>query len=99
MTRISGQAGFSITELLMAVIIISVGVVGFTSAVGLASTELWIGLRDTEVALLVTDQLEELKSRDYAAVVPGARLTMGSVYRSWVMLKAAQARIWLAPPS
>ena len=82
MNRISGQAGFSITELLMAIIIISVGVVGFASAVGLASTELWIGRRDTEVALLVTDQLEELKSRDYAAVVPGAR-TVGDYQLAW----------------
>lgn len=82
MTRVRGQAGFSITELLMSVIIISVGVVGFASAVGLASTELWIGRRDTEVSMLVTDQLEEIKALDYSAVVPGSK-TAGDYQLTW----------------
>lgn len=74
MSRVRGSAGFSLTELLISVVIVSVGVVGFASAVGLASTELWIGGRDTEVATLVADQLERLKAEGYDAVAAGQRV-------------------------
>jgi prepilin-type N-terminal cleavage/methylation domain-containing protein len=68
------RGGFTIIELLVSVIIVSIGVVGFVSAVGLASTELWFGRRDSEISMLVTDQLEQIKAMGHDAVQPGERL-------------------------
>jgi prepilin-type N-terminal cleavage/methylation domain-containing protein len=73
-TRLRSRAGFTITELLVSVVIISVGVVGFVSAVGLASTELWFGRRDSEISMLVTDQLEQIKAMGHDALQSGERL-------------------------
>lgn len=69
-------------ELLLSVIIISVGVVGFASAVGLASLELWFGRRDTDISMLVTDQLERLKAAGHDAVTSGSR-EEGEIQLSW----------------
>lgn len=58
----------------MSVIVVSIGVVGYVSAVGLASKELWFGRRDSELSMLVTDQLESLKALGTAAVASGSRV-------------------------
>ncbi len=80
--RLENRAGFSIVELLLSVIIISVGVVGFASAVGLASLELWFGRRDTNISMLVTDQLEQLKAAGHDAVTSGSR-NEGEIQLDW----------------
>ena len=89
-----GRAGFTITELLISVIIVSIGVMGFASAVGLASTELWIGRRDSEVSLLVADQLEQLKSMGHEAVQPGQRVE-GSYRLQWSVLGSDAKKVIL----
>jgi prepilin-type N-terminal cleavage/methylation domain-containing protein len=91
---LNGRAGFTITELLISVIIVSIGVVGFASAVGLASTELWFGRRDSEVSLLVVDQLEQLKSMGHDAVQPGQRVE-GSYRLQWSVLGSDPKKILL----
>lgn len=73
MKRSLGKAGFSITELLISMVIIAIGVAGFSTAVGLVSAELWIGERDTDVSMLVADQVERLKSLPYESVQSGMR--------------------------
>lgn len=95
MTRTSGQGGFSLTELLISVIIISVGVVGFASAVSLASTELRIGGRDTELATAVADKLEELKASPDSALVPGSE-TAGGFQLAWDIQGVNPRRVVLA---
>ncbi len=80
--RFENRGGFSIVELLLSVIIISVGVVGFASAVGLASLELWFGRRDTDISMVVTDQLERLKASGHDAVTSGYR-EQGEIELSW----------------
>lgn len=82
MAKINGRGGFSITELLVSVIIVSVGVVGFATAVGLVSTELWYGDRDTNVAMLAADQMERLKSLPYDSLTSGDR-TEGGYELEW----------------
>lgn len=91
---LQGRAGFTITELLISVIIVSIGVVGFASAVGLASTELWFGRRDSEVSMLVTDQLEQLKAMGYSAVQPGQRVE-GSYRLQWSVLGSDPKKVVL----
>jgi prepilin-type N-terminal cleavage/methylation domain-containing protein len=82
MTKIQNQSGFTLTELLISVVIIAIGVVGFATAVGLASTELWIGQRDTEVAMLMIDQAERIKAQPFDSVQPGTRVE-GSYLLAW----------------
>lgn len=82
MSRLEGRSGFTITELLLSIIIIAVGVVGFASAVGLMATELRIGKRDTEVAALLADQAEQIKSLPYDAVAEGSR-DVGEYLLEW----------------
>lgn len=80
--RLERRGGFSIVELLLSVVVISVGVVGFASAVGLASLELWFGRRDTDISMVVTDQLEQLKAIGHDAAAPGSR-TEGDLQFDW----------------
>lgn len=68
MRAVEAESGFTITELLISVVIIAIGVVGFATAVGLASTELWMGGRDTEVSMLLTEKAERLKATPYDLV-------------------------------
>jgi prepilin-type N-terminal cleavage/methylation domain-containing protein len=79
-----GKAGFTITELLISMVVIAIGVVGFSTAVGLVSTELWIGERDTDVSMLVADQAERLKSLEYESVHSGAR-SEGDYQLAWTV--------------
>lgn len=82
MSKPQGRSGFTITELLISVVIIAIGVVGFVTAVGLVSTELRIGKRDTEVAMAVSDQAEQIKSMPYDSIQPGSRME-GDYQLSW----------------
>lgn len=84
MKRSRSRAGFTITELLISVVIIAIGVVGFSTAVGLVSAELWIGERDTDVSMLVADQAEQLKSLPYELVQSGTR-SEGNYQLAWVV--------------
>lgn len=76
------RSGFTLVEVLISVVVIAVGVVGFVSALGLATTELWIGERDTEVSLLMADQAERLKALPHDSVASGTR-AVGEYELSW----------------
>lgn len=80
--RVQGQTGFTVIELLISMIIIAIGVVGFATAVGLVATELWIGNRDTRVSMAVAGQAEYLKSIPYDSVQSGSRAE-GEYQLSW----------------
>ncbi len=84
MSKLEGRSGFTLIELLLSVIIIAVGVVGFGTAVGLMATELRIGKRDTEVAVLLADQAEQIKSLPYDSVTSGSRV-VGEYTLDWVV--------------
>jgi prepilin-type N-terminal cleavage/methylation domain-containing protein len=88
------RAGFTITELLVSMVIISIGVVGFASAVGVMSKELWYGNRDTRVAMLVGDQLEKLKALPYDSVQSGTR-SEGAYQLTWQVQGADPKKVIL----
>ncbi len=73
MGNFEGHSGFTLTELLISLVVIAVGVVGFASAAGLATTGLWVGKRDTEVSLVLRDQAERLKALPPDSVQNGSR--------------------------
>ncbi|UCC73236.1 MAG: prepilin-type N-terminal cleavage/methylation domain-containing protein [Gemmatimonadota bacterium] len=95
MREIQGESGFTLTELLISVVIIAIGVVGFASAVGLASTELWMGGRDTEVSMLLTQQAEKLKATPYSLVQTDS-LTSGPYTISWEVQGGNPKRVVLS---
>jgi prepilin-type N-terminal cleavage/methylation domain-containing protein len=95
MDKTLGRSGFTVVELLISVIIIAIGVVGFATAVGLVSTELWIGNRDTEVSLLMADQAELLKSLPYDSVKSGTRVE-GDYQLAWTVQNGNPKRVILA---
>lgn len=84
MNQSPGEAGFTITELLISMVIIGIGVVGFSTAIGLVSAELWLGERDTDVSMLATDQAERLKTLPYELVHSGMR-SEGDYQLAWTV--------------
>ena len=92
--KVQTQSGFTLTELLISVVIIAIGVVGFATAVALASTELWMGQRDTEVAMLIVDQAERIKALPFDSVQPGSRVE-GNYQLAWQVQGTNPKRIVL----
>ena len=82
MIRTANRSGFTLTEVLISVVVIAIGVVGFVGALGVATSELWMGKRDTEVSMLMTDQAERLKALPFDSVKAGTR-TVGEYDVSW----------------
>lgn len=94
MLEASRESGFTLTELLISVVIIAIGVVGFATAIGLATTELWRGQRDTELSLTVTDQAERIKAQPYDLVQSGTRVE-GSYVLRWTVQGQDPKRVML----
>jgi prepilin-type N-terminal cleavage/methylation domain-containing protein len=95
MRTVQRESGFTITELLISVVIIAIGVVGFASAVGLASTELWMGGRDTEVSMLMSEQAERLKATPYDLVQTDS-ITSGPYALMWEVQGGNPKRVVLS---
>jgi prepilin-type N-terminal cleavage/methylation domain-containing protein len=95
MRAVQSESGFTITELLISVVIIAIGVVGFASAVGLASTELWMGGRDTEVSMLLNEQAEKLKATPYDLVQTDSSAS-GPYMLSWEVQGGNPKRVVLS---
>lgn len=94
MRRTESTEGFSLVELLISVIIISIGIVGFATAVGLMATELWFGRRDTEMSMAITDKVEELKAMG-AANVTASSETVGDYQLSWTIVDTSPTKVRL----
>ncbi|UCF19379.1 MAG: hypothetical protein JSU87_15860 [Gemmatimonadota bacterium] len=94
MSRLGSRGGFSVTEVLISVVVIAIGVVGLTSAIGLASAEMRLGQRDTELSMLMSDQLELIKATDYEYVSSGERIE-GPYQLSWSVQGSDPKRVVL----
>lgn len=65
--------------------IVSIGVMAFAAAVGLAARDIKLGQRHTDIAMLITDQLEQLKSLPPELVQNGQR-TQGDYQLTWTVV-------------
>lgn len=95
MNEPKATAGFTITELLISVVVITLGVLGFVSAMAYSTTGLWYGARDTHVAMLAADQLERVRALPYDSVVSGER-TAGEYRLEWNVEGADPKRLTLS---
>ncbi len=91
---IRAVAGFSITEVIVSVVVISIGVIAFATTVGLASKEIKLGQRHTDIAMLVTDQLEQLKTMPYDLVQSGQR-SQGEYQLTWTVVGSDPKKVVL----
>jgi Tfp pilus assembly protein PilV len=88
-------SGFTMTELLISVVVMMFGVLGFVSAMAVSTTELWYGARDTEVAMLAADQLERVRALPYDSVRSGERVA-GDYRLEWNVQGADPKRLTLS---
>lgn len=88
------QNGFTLVEVMVALVLIAVGILGFLSVVGVSGRQLWVGQRDTEVSMLVRDQFERLRARGYDDLTSGER-TEGNYHLSWEPDPADSSRVIL----
>lgn len=92
--RSRGRAGFSITEVIVSVMVVSIGVIAFATTVGLAARDIRLGQRHTDIAMLVTDQLEQLKSLPIDLVQNGQR-TQGDYHLTWTVVDSDPKKVVL----
>jgi Tfp pilus assembly protein PilV len=92
--RLARRSGFSITEVVVSVMIVSIGVIAFATAVGLAARDIRLGQRHTEIAMLIADQLEQLKSLPPELVQNGER-TQGDYRLSWTVAGSSPTKVVL----
>lgn len=88
-------AGFTMTEVLISVVVILFGVLGFVSAMAYSTTGLWYGARDTDVAMLAADQMERVRALSYDSVRSGQRMA-GQYRLEWNVEGADPKRLTLS---
>jgi prepilin-type N-terminal cleavage/methylation domain-containing protein len=89
------RSGFTLVEVLVAVTILSVGVVAMAGTAGIVTRMVGRGKIDTRAAQLATLKLDSLRVRAYgttprcAAIVNGGPEVTGNVSLSWTVAMAA----------
>jgi prepilin-type N-terminal cleavage/methylation domain-containing protein len=83
-----GERGFTIVEVLVAVLILTVGLMGLVTTAGLVTRMVGQGHRFTEASSLATERLEVLRAQGCPAVGSGSE-TRGAYTISWRILSEA----------
>ena len=65
------NGGFSLLEMLVAITILAVGLLGMAALQGTAIRGNALGIRNTEAIALIEDKLEEYKNTPYASITEG----------------------------
>ncbi len=73
--RPSSEAGFTLIEVLIAIIVLVFGLIGITNLFVVATASNQIGNLTTAAAAKSSEALEEIKSLPFTALVPGGSLT------------------------
>lgn len=82
MTRKIGRAGLSLVELLVAVIVLSVGILGIAAGSGWIIRMVDVASLDTERAVALQSAVEEMKSIPLADLTSGST-TQGEFTTNW----------------
>jgi prepilin-type N-terminal cleavage/methylation domain-containing protein len=87
----NGKRGFTIVEALVAILILSVGLVALTTVAASVTRMIGEGRRLTEAAALATDQMEVLRVRPCPPIGAGS-LTRGPYAVAWEVDSAVGGR-------
>jgi len=93
----SDTRGFTLIEVLIAVVILSVGVLGMVGSAGLASRMIGQGKRNTQAALVAMQRMETLRGQALATnprctgLASGTATTTG-VTETWTVTGAGRSR-------
>ena len=85
------ERGFTIVEVLVAVMILTVGLLGLVTTAALVTRMIGQGQRQTEAAALAADRFEQLRSVPCAALADGSS-TQGGFTVAWRVAGAADSR-------
>ena len=93
----SDTRGFTLIEILIAVVILSVGVLGMVGSAGLASRMIGQGKRNTQAALVAMQRMETIRQSALStnprctALASGTATTSG-VTETWTITGASRSR-------
>ena len=76
------DAGFTLIEALIAIVVLSVGLMAVTNLLVVAAASSTVGNHSTAATTAASETLERLKSRDFLTLTPGGDIdagTMGSI--------------------
>src|SRR5574337_933997 len=81
--------GISVMELLIAIIILTVGILGVLSAFAPGYTSVSTAGRQDHAVTLAYDKLEELRNSPWASLTSGADKPVGGYTRTWTITKTS----------
>jgi type IV pilus assembly protein PilV len=85
------ERGFTIIEVLVAVVILTIGLLGLVTTAALVTRMIGQGQRYTEAAALAGDRFEQLRSVSCAALANGTS-TQGGFTVAWTVAGAGDSR-------
>ena len=93
----SSTRGFTIIEILIAVVILSVGVLGMVGTAGLVSRMVGQGKRDTRAGALTMQRMEILRQTavsvtPHCSTLAGGTATANSMTETWTVTGAGRSR-------
>ncbi|MFQ5689647.1 MAG: hypothetical protein ACE5HQ_05190 [Gemmatimonadota bacterium] len=87
--RQAGEAGFGLAEILIALVVLSIGLIGMAGLSASVGREARLAGRQTDQALAAQQVLEGIHSSGYAAAVAGTdTVTIGN--RKYIVVRRAQ---------
>ena len=87
----TGQRGFTIVEILVAMLVLAVGIVGLTTTAALVTRMIGQGERYSQASTMAAEQFEILRSQRCASMASGTA-TRGAFTLRWTVQDAAGGR-------